>query len=252
MKQSTPRAANGTMDATVSTLASKLPFARARPLPVAALALAAMLLLAWACQRRDYWTIYSEASESFEAGVKIDYVVESSTSLADAIDQLNASAGTDVRIDAESIRTLPNTTVAGLRLKGVRAAKVLRLLLDNTTSSEPLTYIVDRQGHILVMTDSGIPLHHVRFTYSMRDFVDLTSISSDGPTADDIMLQMLQILTNTVRPDLWRDPDRGASASIEGSSIVIVADIPTQLEVRRLLEQFRETRASLWRPDCFR
>jgi hypothetical protein len=188
----------------------------------------------------------------------------SSTPLADALDAVADMSGGNINVDWKSLETagVSRQTPVTVSLHDVVMSKVLSMLLSQAAGGETLTYYLD-DNVIQITTQAVADKELVTVVYDVEDLVALdpnfnptlpsvtisggggggggggsSAVSSGGSNAgnnssstpDARAAQLIKIIENAVRPEIWKDNSGGGSATIEYWNGKLIVTAPRSVQ----------------------
>jgi hypothetical protein len=152
--------------------------------------------------------------------------------LKEAVQKLQTMADINMLLDQRGLEEegLKLQTPVSLRLKDVRLATALRVLL------EPLNLAYMVKNEVLVITSrSRAEGELIVATYPVGDFL------RDGPPVHEELGRLCELIQSMVEPNSWSEV--GGAASIKANpptqSVVVRQTQPNQTRIRELLETMR-------------
>ena len=201
----------------------------------------------------------------------------------DVIDFLRDVSGANIFVNWRALeaagidRNAPVTT----RLRNIKFSKALTIILDSVSGGTvPLGYTID-DGVITISTGEDLDRNTITRVYDIRDLIidipdftdapdfslqsasdqaqqggggggglfgqsggDRSQEEEAGRTRQEMIDEIIRLVTETVSPDSWRDAGGSVGALRELQGQLIVTQTPeNQRQLISLLEQLRETRA---------
>ena len=170
----------------------------------------------------------------------------SNTAFQDAIDFLRDVSGADISVNWAALekagidRNAPVTT----RLKDVKLSRALEHILHNVGGGK--IDFVAAKGVITVSTIEDLDRDKVTQVYDLRDLlvVDEKDEKKADAIREALVAELTALIQETIAPDSW-DTKGGKTGSIShrAGQLAVTHTARHQAQVKRLLEQVRESRA---------
>jgi type II secretory pathway component GspD/PulD (secretin)/tetratricopeptide (TPR) repeat protein len=201
---------------------------------------------------------------------------------ADVIDFLRDVSGSNIFVNWRALESagIDKNAPVTARLRDVKFRKALDVILADVSGGDVPLGFTTGEGVITISTQEDLAKNVVTRVYDIRDLIVNIPDFSDAPdfnledasgtgtgtgggggglfggsddddddeedqlSREELVEQIIQLITETVAPDSWRDAGGSIGAIRELSGQLIVTQTPeNHAELQGLLEQLRETRA---------
>jgi general secretion pathway protein D len=201
----------------------------------------------------------------------------------DVIDFLRDVSGANIFVNWRALEAagIDRNAPVSARLRNIKFSKALTIILDSVSGGTvPLGYTID-DGVITISTGEDLDRNTITRVFDIRDLIidipdftdapdfslqsasdqsqsggggggglfgqsggDRSSEDEAGRTRQEMIDEIIRLITETVAPDSWRDAGGSVGAVRELQGQLIVTQTPeNQRQLVSLLEQLRETRA---------
>jgi beta-lactamase regulating signal transducer with metallopeptidase domain len=187
--------------------------------------------------------------------------------LSDVVDFLRDVSGANIFVNWKALEAagVDRTAPVSARLRDIKFAKALTVLLDSVQAREPLGYHVE-DGVITISTQADLEKDTVTRVYDVRDLMvpipdydppPVQDMNFDGPkpaekppvplekeaaaerTRSEQIDALTRLIQETIDPDAWKKVAR--LRELQGQ-LIVTAPPRLHEDLVRLLEQLRETR----------